>query len=565
MRGHRVTGRHQTAHRRVRRGRLSLLIGVVILAVLAVVLALVLPTGKSHKTPAAAKNCTRGVALTVTADPSIASAIEDIANQWMAGKPVVDETCPSVVVRSVDSATAAATLVKADANPPNVWIPASSLWTDRVRQQTAGLDSAANSLWLYPPIATSPLVLATTPGRAAAARAAAAGGWAKLLDGSTPVAAADPGTDSAGLATVVTAEVLINKGAASPSRQLVNSFVALTSSAIEPGASGLTAFGDSTKAVPPVVTSEQAVRATATGANAASKLVAIYPAGKAVGLDWPVAQFTPPGGDPAIRDATVAFIAHLSGASAQQRLRQAGLRDAAGNVVSGAPAAQVMRRPTVDEQVEATRTWTAAGRTSRTLVVVDLSGSMGDSIGGGQTKIQFAADAELAAISFFPSSSSLGLWGFSVDRTPTTDWVRLVPLGRLDANVGGTNRRAALVAAARKMPSITDGNTGLYATTLAAYEGVRNGFDPASVNSVVLLSDGANTDTRGVDLAGLLARLRSEHDPRRPLPIITIAVGEHAGIGTLRQISAATGGRAYTATNADDIRNVFLDAIIKAG
>ena len=133
----------------------------------------------------AAKGCSSGVALTVVADPSIAPAINDISDGWLAGKPVIDNACPSVVVRSVDSASEASILVKGDVTPPDVWIPASSLWVDRVRSQTAGLDTAADSLWLYPPIATSPLVLATTTAHAAAVRTAAAGGWTKLLSGTT--------------------------------------------------------------------------------------------------------------------------------------------------------------------------------------------------------------------------------------------------------------------------------------------------------------------------------------------------------------------------------------------
>jgi Ca-activated chloride channel homolog len=406
-------------------------------------------------------------------------------------------------------------------------------------------------------------VLATTSAHAAAVRTAAAGGWTKLLSGTTAVAAPNPASDSAGLATVTTAQVLLNGTSDTPSRKLVNSFVALTPSAVASGSAGLAALASNGAARPQAVAaSEQAVLAAAAKSPG---LTAVYPTGSAVGLDWPVAQFTPPGGDPARRDATVAFVDRLSGPAAQQRLRAAGLRDAAGAPRSGGPAVRPLATPTVDQQTAATRTWTAAGRTSRTLVVIDLSGSMGASIGGGQTKIQFAAQAELAAIKFFPDSSSLGLWGFSVNRTRTTDWSSLVPLGPLNGKVGTTTRRTALATAARKMPSITSGDTGLYATTLAAYESVRSGFDPASVNSVVLVTDGANTDTRGIGLADLLSRLRREHDSRRPLPIITIAVGRDADVATLRKISAATGGTTYTAAGPDDIRNAFLDAIIKAG
>ncbi|MDP9219097.1 MAG: substrate-binding and VWA domain-containing protein [Actinomycetota bacterium] len=539
----------------------GVLIGAIVVVALVVTAALILAARGRNAASSAATKCSAGVALTVVADPSVAPVITDIANQWVATKPIIDSACPSVAVRSVASADEAAALTKADTTPPGIWIPASSLWVDRVRAANAGTGSAANSLWLYPPIATSPLVLATTAATAAPVREAAAKGWKQLFIGASKVATADPATDSAGLAAVTSAHVLLDGDVDTPSRQLVNSFVALAPASVQSSVTGLGALSERRTTAQAVVTSEQA----ATRGGGSTPLVAVYPSGSAVGLDWPVAQFTPPGGDPATRNATVALVNYLSGSAARQRLRGAGFRDAAGHPLSGAPEVSALPRPTVDQQTAATRTWTAAGRTSRTLVVIDLSGSMSETIGGGQTKIQFAAEAELAAIKFFPDSSSLGLWGFAVDRTPTTDWKVLVPLGPLSGKVGATTRRAALVAAARSLPSLTNGNTGLYATTLAAYESVRSGFDPASVNSVVLLSDGANTDTRGVDLPALLSRLRSESNPRRPLPIITIAVGQDADTATLDKISKATGGAAYTAAEPADIRNAFLDAIIKAG
>jgi Ca-activated chloride channel family protein len=539
------------------------LIALILLAAVGVA-AYLLPFRDRNASLSSSTRCTTGVALSVVADPSIAAAIDDISNQWVATKPVIDGACPSVAVRSVGSADEALTLVKADITPPNVWIPASSLWLDRVRDEIAGVDSATNSVWLYPPIATSPLVLATTSGRAADVRTAAAAGWKSLLSGSTPIATSNPATDTGGLAAVTSAQVLIDGDAETPSRQLVNSFVSLAPAAVPNSAAGLATLRKQSTTAVAVATSEQAMRA-ATAQAGSSPLVTVYPSGSAVGLDWPVAQFNPPGGDPAVRNATAALIAYFSGPNAQQRLRTAGLRDAAGHPLAGTPIVKTLPRPTVAQQTEATRTWTSAGRTSRTLVVIDLSGSMADTIGGDQTKIELAAQAELAAIKFFPDSSSLGLWGFSVDRAPGADWTVLVPLGPLNGRVGATTRRAALAAAARTMPSIVAGNTGLYATTLAAYESVRTGYDPASVNSVVLVSDGANTDTRRVDLPTLLSRLRSETSATHPVPVITVAVGQDADIATLDKIAKATGGTAYTVTEPDEIRNAFLDAIIKAG
>ena len=130
------------------------------------------------------------------------------------------------------------------------------------------------------------------------------------------------------------------------------------------------------------------------------------------------------------------------------------------------------------------------------MLVIDVSGSMADSIGGSQSKIEFAAAAEKAAIDFFPDTSSLGLWTFSAKSNPQNDWTQVVTLGPLGSTVNGTTRRQALIAAAATLPNRTGGDTGLYNTVLGAFEAVHTGYDPAAANSVVLLTDGSNTQTR---------------------------------------------------------------------
>ncbi|MEP6599734.1 MAG: VWA domain-containing protein [Actinomycetota bacterium] len=500
----------------------------------------------------------------MVADPSIAAAIEDIAARWTASAPVVSGACPTVSVRSMASATMAAQLVNTDTSLPQVWIPDSTAWVDRVRHDTAGRDSPVSSLWLYPPIARSPLVLATTATGLEATRATAARGWASVLSGPAPPVTLEPRRNTEGLATLLTAQTLVNGAGTTPRRQLIDALVRLSRQTVPDSAAGLGLVRQHPSTARAVVISERAALELNAKRNVADQVGLIYPRGAAVGLDWPVVQFSPPGGEPALRDATTTFVAQLSTPESLKRLQSTGLRNPTPATAAGVPAAQFLRRPTTDQQTAALRAWTAAGRTSRTLMVIDLSGSMSESIGGGQTKIQFAAAAGRSAISFFPDTSSIGLWGFSVDRSPKSDWTQLVSLGPLSGSIGRVTRRQALVTAATAMPSITHGDTGLYATTLAAYEKVRSGFNPESVNSVVLLTDGANTDTRGISLPSLLKRLGSEHDSRRPVPIITIAVGRGADTATLKRISAATGGRCYVVSKPDDIHDALLDAVIQA-
>ena len=90
---------------------------------------------------------------------------------------------------------------------------------------------------------------------------------------------------------------------------------------------------------------------------------------------------------------------------------------------------------------------------------------------------------------------------------------------------------------------------------------MKNGFDPTKVNAEVLITDGRNERAGGLDLNGLLARLRAEADPSRPIEIIGIGLGPDADMGVLNQIAAVTGGKAYQALDGAAFRAVFFDAL----
>jgi Ca-activated chloride channel homolog len=156
-----------------------------------------------------------------------------------------------------------------------------------------------------------------------------------------------------------------------------------------------------------------------------------------------------------------------------------------------------------------------------------------------------------------PDSWSVGLWTFSVRPSPQNDWSQLVPLGAV------ANNRSALLDAAHSLPTLTNGDTGLYKTALAAYQSVTGHYAANKVNSVVLMTDGANTDTNGVDLPGLIAALKAARDPNRPVSITGIALGKDADVGALRQISDATGGRTYVVRSAKDIRTAFVRVTLR--
>ena len=96
-----------------------------------------------------------------------------------------------------------------------------------------------------------------------------------------------------------------------------------------------------------------------------------------------------------------------------------------------------------------------------------------------------------------------------------------------------------------------------------SFRAQRDSYDPGRVNAVVVLTDGHNEDPAGISDDALLGFLRAEADPARPVTVIAIGMGPDVDFPALEQFAAATGGKAYLASNPADIRDVFLDAIIE--
>jgi hypothetical protein len=199
---------------------------------------------------------------------------------------------------------------------------------------------------------------------------------------------------------------------------------------------------------------------------------------------------------------------------------------------------------------------------SRLLTVIDVSTSMSAAAGSG-TRATLARDATKSALTLLPDSYSGGVWAFASRLDGDRDYVELAPIRRLGADVGGgKTQRQLLDEQFDSLPGLlSPGGTGLYDTTLAAIRAARDQYDPDSVNSVVLITDGENDDSTGIGLDQLLSTLRAEADPDRPVKVIGIALGPDADQGALQQIGDATGGAAYAAVDPGDLQGVLFDAI----
>jgi Ca-activated chloride channel family protein len=299
-------------------------------------------------------------------------------------------------------------------------------------------------------------------------------------------------------------------------------------------------------------------------------LSVVYPVDGQLAADYP--YVVPKGSwvDDADRAAADDFRGWLLSPAVQGRLGQYGLRGADGvadkEVAAGLrmdstlPLAPVPQHA-LDGPTAARTAWRLLTRRLSLLGLFDVSGSMADPVPGTQqSKLDVAKAAAQAALGFFDPADSIGLWEFSRELDGDQDYRVLVPLGPAGQRVGPfPNRFAASVAAYRQMVPRT--STGLYDSILAAYQSATADYRKDAVNTVVVITDGKNEDPGSITLDQLLARLRTLHDPAKPVHIVTLAYGTGADQAALAQVAKATDGLQFASPDPRSIGTVFVTAV----
>jgi Ca-activated chloride channel family protein len=327
------------------------------------------------------------------------------------------------------------------------------------------------------------------------------------------------------------------------------------------------------------------LRPGATGTRPRQRLVAIYPAEGTVYEDNPLVVLDAPWVGEAQRSAARRFVAYVRSAGVQRRVLDYGFRPVEPSVeVEGPlfsrhaygvdPAPAVPDLPVPDAAVlDALRQqWRDLRRPARVLLVMDVSGSMGDPpdihAAAHPSKLELAQRAATAALDQFGDDDEVGLWVFSSaltgpGTTPDGRVRERVPVQPLGGAAGGRHRRHLANAIGALRPR---NDTALYAATERAYEAAAQAYDPQRINAVVLLTDGHNevggtAAENDAELRALLATLSEADQTARPVPVFTIAYGQDADADVLRQIAEATNGAAYDSTDPTTIDQVFAEAV----
>ena len=300
-------------------------------------------------------------------------------------------------------------------------------------------------------------------------------------------------------------------------------------------------------------------------------LVAIYPEEGTLFSDSPFIVLDADWVDDGERAAAALFEEFVQRPENQEKVLAYGFRPnstevpladpivAANGVDPTQPTAE-LQVPSPEVLVGILDSWAELRKDARVLLVLDISGSMGELAGGGRTRLDLAQEAAISALDQFKDSDDVGLWAFSTDLGgPDPNIRELVPVAPI-----GDQREALAEAISAQFP--TNG-TPLYEVTEQAYETMVSSYDPSKINAIVLLTDGENDDGVPNDddeqFADLIESLQagSEGSSAQPVRLFTISYGEQADVLTLRAISQATSAATYNASNPATINQVFTAVI----
>ncbi len=296
-------------------------------------------------------------------------------------------------------------------------------------------------------------------------------------------------------------------------------------------------------------------------------LVAVYPKDGTLFSDNPLYVLDAPWVTPKHRAGAQAFSRFIQEPDNQRQALATGFRPAnpavaladpittANGVDPGQPATTLgLPEPAVLASI--ITKWGEQRKGAQVLLVIDVSGSMSEGAGDGQTKLDLAKQAAVNALTQFGPSDIVGLRIFSTGISPTepTDYLDLVPIGPIAAN------RELIATKIRGL--VPTRGTPLYTTSQASVELVKKQFKPDLINAVVLLTDGKNEDPRNDDLQGTLARIApGEGGSDQPVRLFTIAFGRDADPAALRRLAEATSATYYDSTDPKVIDRVFTNVI----
>ena len=234
-----------------------------------------------------------------------------------------------------------------------------------------------------------------------------------------------------------------------------------------------------------------------------------------------------------------------------------------GNGVDPDQPSTLLEVPSGQVMIDLLDAWAIQRKGARVLMVLDVSGSMGEPADpadpNGPTKLDLAKQAVISGLDDFKADDQVGLRIFTTDEAGEPTVEDLSPIAPIGAN------REALVNQVDSL--IPRRGTPLYEVTQTSYDEMLSTYDPALINAVIVLTDGQNDDGNQADdeqqFEDLLADVSANSDGEnsKPVRIFTVAYGSGADPSELRQIAEASNATAYQAADATTINQVFAAVV----
>ncbi|MEI5583511.1 MULTISPECIES: vWA domain-containing protein [unclassified Agromyces] len=293
----------------------------------------------------------------------------------------------------------------------------------------------------------------------------------------------------------------------------------------------------------------------------AEQLVPIYPADGHYVADNPAVVLTGSWVNEFEAAAAEDFIRFAGTKEGQAIVREAGYRDlnreldrevAEVGALAEAPKGR-LAFPDPQVVVAVHEAFPEVRKRANVLFLVDVSGSMGNPIATGESKLAAAKVAIEKALDHFAEGDRVGLAAFSeVDANP------LAP-GEVSAVADIADTRDRFESALAALQPVEW--TPLYEAVDTFATQQADDFDPDRINAIVLLSDGKNeTEAPSISAQQMLGTLEELHHST-PVLVFTLAYGADADVKTLQSISSATGAHYYDATDPTEVDEVLGDLV----
>jgi Ca-activated chloride channel family protein len=305
-------------------------------------------------------------------------------------------------------------------------------------------------------------------------------------------------------------------------------------------------------------------------------LVAIYPKEGTLYSDNPLYVVDAEWVSDAEREGAEAFIEVVQRPANQEKVLEYGFRPGnpdvaiaepivAANGVDPAEPSTLLQVPSPPVMLSLLDAWRDQRKGARVLLVLDVSGSMEDIADpddpNSETKLDLAKRAAIDALDEFKDDDEVGLRIFTTNLGPQQDQDFL---DLLEVQPMTTNRERLRSQIGNQLPQNA---TPLYSVTQSSFTEMVEGYDPALINAVVLLTDGVNDDGETSDdedqLDELLATLErgTNGETSKPIRVFTIGYGKGADFSILKRIAQATNAASYDASDPATISKVFTAVV----